>query len=565
MRQSVFAPYIYMKNLYVFIFLFFCGFAIFAENSQGADINGETLESVPAETPVSNDSSGKIPESAPSEAILIKNPIIKKPFFDWNLLFTGSWEESSSVDFQGNLSNRLELKLTVLPVNLLIRGQILDRRVLNFAAGSFKLDNFFPMPEKDITNYTGGLYHKTTGSRLLFGVLDESGLPARIRNPWIRSPPYAETRGSISADLKTAASGTREDEAYLYLKSPLFEISPDIKLRGFLSAQTELHRFTPAASGGVDFYFGDNNLKLDLFYTARTLPPSNVSAWFSYPPPLPERDFRLFAAGVVFSHNSFSVSSDFAFSETFAWGKDIYLNLGANITPLLPFGSRVRPLLVSFAFDGAGERFVFRDGSGYREGFRSAMKIEWRSRYNALYKIDFEFRGPSFGENFNRGSLNLYLRFPFSARNREDIIRISTITFSADRNAANNLKITDSFSASVRLRLSFSRFGIQSPFSLNFSGSVIGKTTSESLSIFPVTDEWILNSSSFSFELSWPPSIFQLSTKAKYTMNAEKDDIWEFSASASAHFKYGRITIKAESPNLPDKWNLSFSWRTEIP
>jgi len=550
MQYGVFAPYICMKNLCVLIVLFLCGFGftLFAEGSEDSEFNED------------------INDNAPAEAAVLRNSIKNEPFLDWNFLFTGSWEESSSVDFQGNLNNRLELKLTILPADLLIRGQILDRRVLNFAADTFEFDRFFPAPEKDITNYTGGLYHKTAGSRLLFGVIDEAGLPARIRNPWIRSPPYAENRKSISADLRTAASGTREDEAYLYLKSPLFDISPDVKLRGFLSAQTELLRFTPAVSGGIDFYFGVNELKFDLFYTGRTLPPSNVSTWFSYPPPLPERDYRLFAAGIIFSSDLFSVSSDFAFSETFAWGRDIYANLGVNFTPLLPFGTRIRPLSVSFAFDGAGERFVFRDGSDYREGFRGAAKIEWRSRYNALYKVDLVLRGTSFGENFNRGSFNLYLRFPFSARNRAEIIRLSVISFSADRNAENNKKISDNFSASVRLRLSFSRFGIGSPFGLNFSGSVIGVTSSDTLSIFPAADnKWVLNSSSAGCELTWSPSIFQLGVKAGYTMNAGKDDISELSASVSVHFDFGRITVKAASPDFPEKWNLFVSWRLEIP
>ncbi|MCL2276572.1 MAG: hypothetical protein FWC21_01605 [Treponema sp.] len=519
-----------MKKLFVFIVFFFCGFALLADDSEREDSN---------------------------ETASVKKPVVRGPFLDWNLLFTGSWEESSSVDFQGNLNNRAEVKISILPVNLLVRGQILDRRVLNFAVDSFNLDNFFPAPEKDITNYTGGVYHKSTGSRLLFGVIDEAGLPARIRNPWIRSPSYAENRKDISADLRTTVSGTREDEAYLYLKSPFFDLSPDIRLRGFLSAQTEINEFNPAVSGGINFFFGLNELKLDFFYTGKTLPPSKAGTWFSYPPVLPERDFRLYAAGIIFSRAMFSVSSDFAFSEAFAWGRDIYANLGFSISPLLPFGTRTRPLLISFAFDAAGERFVFRDGSDSREGFRSAAKIEWRSRYSALYSVNLALRGTTLGEEFNRGSFNLYLRFPFSARNRADIIRLSSISFSADRNAVNKLKITDNFSASVRLRLSFFKFEIKSPFSLNFSGSLAGITSPDK--------EWTLKSSSAGCELTWSPLIFQLSARADYRIKTEKDDVWELSASAAARFKFGRISVKAASPDFPEKWNLSVSWRLEFP
>jgi len=490
----------------------------------------------------------------------------KKPFFDWNLLWTGSWDESASVDFQGNLNNRLELKFNILPINLLIRAQVLDRRVLNFAVDSFEWDEFFPKPEKDITNFTGGLYHKTTGSRILYGVLDEWGLPARIRNPWISSPPYAENHKVILTDIKTAASGTKEDEAYLYLSTPVFTILPDFKIRGFASFQSEISQFAPAVTGGADFSFGVNNIKLDLFFTQKTLPSTKIKTWFSDPPPLPERDFRLYAAGLIYSRPSLSISSDFAFSETFALGKDIYFNFGFNVTPLLPIGTRPRPLLISLTADAAGERFVFRDGAGNREGFRTAGKIEWRSRYNALFKFDLTLRAPSFGEKFDRSSAGAYYRFPFSARNSADVIRFSVISFSVDRNASNNNKISDRFSGSFGLRLSLSRIGIKSPFGINFAGSINGLSASEDPFFFPVIDDsWSLNSASVSCELTWSPFIFQFKTKFVYTYNAEKDDIWAFSAYASARFKYGRFSVKAESPDFPEKWDFTVTWRLEFP
>ena len=553
MQNNMFNPYISMKNLFIVFLLY--GSALYAANSENSPsvVNTESVQLEHTALAVQS--------AAVNEEIVFDLGSI----FGWNLLWSGSWEESASTDFSGNLSNRLELKLTVFPVNLLIRGQILDRRVLNFAVQSFKPEEFFPNPGKDITNFTAALYHKPTGSRLLYGVLDEWGLPARIRNPWIRSPPYTGNHNVILADLKTSSSGTKEDEVYLYLSSPVFVISSNIKIRGFLSFQTNVQQFTPAVSGGADFSFGVNNLRLDLFHTGAALPPSKISTWFSDPPPLPERDFRLYAAGVIFSRPSFSVSSDFAFSETFAWGKDLYVNFGFTVTPLLPFGARERPLTISFAADGAGARFVFRDGAGNREGFRTAGKIEWKSRYNSLFRIDLTLRSPSFGENFNRSSAGIYYRFPLSARNSADIIRFTVISVSAGRNAVNSRKINDSFSGSFGLRLSLARIGIKNPFGINVAGSITGLTASENPSFFPIVDDaWALGSASISLELTWLPLIFQFRTKTEYTYNAGKDDNWEFSIYTSARFKSGRLSVKAASPDFPVKWDLTVTWRLNV-
>ena len=509
---------------------------------------------------------------------------------NWSLLWTGSWEESKT------LHNRGEIKLSFLSPGLQLRGQVLDRRPLNF-----ELEPPFGGPEKWITHFTGGLYHIPTGSRLLYGVLDEWGLPARIRNPWIRSPPYAENHGRIAADIKTAASSTRDDELYLYLSSPFLEFSENFKFRGFVSAQSEAEEFTPALAGGLDFAFTNKNgLLLETFFTWKTLEPSNVNSWFSYPPPLPERDFRLYSASLLYTNPAFSISSNFALSETFAWGTDIYASFAAVITPALPFGNRARPLAVSLAADGAGERFVNRDGAGVNEGFRTAAKIEWRGRNNSLARLNMTLRSDGIDEDFNRSQTGFYWRFPSSAAARRNIVRLTRISFSADRNAANLQKISDSYSGylglnfnllsihrslqrngdGLRRNSSAGRSGTGGLFSnstlgLNLSGSFSGLTTAQesgSISVFPVPDEfWNWDAGSAGCELILSaafrggPGNYQFRTKAEYLFFAEKEEKWDISFSTSARFRYGRLSIKAASPDFPKEWNWTVSWRLEKP
>ena len=489
------------------------------------------------------------------------------PVLNWGLLWSGSWEEKNFTfqdepGLSGTLGNRGEIKLHFLPPALTLRTQVLDRRPLDFS-----LEPPWGDPDKGVTNYTGGLYHKPTGSRLLYGTLDEWGLPARIRNPWIRSPPYAENHKPVIADLKTAASSTKEDEAYLYLSSPLFQLFPDVNLRTFISAQSEVSEFTPAFSGGLDFTFKKtNNLLLETFYTGKTLSPSKPNTWFSDTPPLPEREFRLFAAGLLFTNPDFSVSSDFAFSETFAVGKDIYANLGISCSPSLPFGYKSRPLLISLSVDGAGERFICRDGVNHGEGFRGAAKIEWKGKNSSLIRINTVLRGPGFGEDFNRSSSGFYWRFPSSAAIRNNTLRLTRISLSMDRNAVNPLKINDSFSGNLGISLNMRQIGIKNPLGINFSGSIKGLAgTNGDISPFPVLNkDWSWETADVNCEFIWSAGVFQFRSKAGCTFFPEKDEKWDLSFSTTIRSKIGRLTFKASSPDFPEKWNWIVSWRTEM-
>jgi hypothetical protein len=479
--------------------------------------------------------------------------------FNWSLLWSGSWEEFSQE--RGTLHNRGELKINWNGFTL--REQVLDRRPL-----IADFDSPWKNSDKAVTNLNGALYHQATGSRVLFGVIDEWGLSARIRNPWIRSPPYAENHKPLFADIKTAVSGTKEDEVYLYLSSPVFDVSQNIRLKGFLSAQTEIDCFIPALSGGLDFSLpGKTNLLLETFYTKMTLAPTKSSSWFSDTPPLPEREFKLYAAALLFSNPLFSVSSDFAQSHTFAVGSDIYFNLGLTLTPKLPFGARARPLSFSYAADGAGKRFIYRDGINHGEGFRNAGKIEWKGRGNSLIRFNTVLRAPAFGEDFTRSSTGLYFRFPGRNLFGDDFpIRLTRISLTADRNADNPKKISDKLSGNIGFSLNLREISKNTPFGLNLSGSINRITASQGvLSPYPVSEiPWILDIAEIKGEITWFPPNYQFRIGVGYSKNAKNIEKWEFSSSAAVRFKHGRLTLKTVSREFPEKWLWTISWRLEI-
>jgi hypothetical protein len=517
-----------------------------------------------------------------------------KPLFTWNLLWTGSWEESR------NLLNRADLRLGLTPPGLLLRGQFLDKRPFNF-----ELDPPWGAPSSGISAGSGGLYHKATGSRLLYGILDEWGLPARVRSPWIRAAPYTENHKPVMADLRTATSTTKKDEAYLYLSSPLlnlnsltlFQNAPEMAVRGFGSAQFAVmdaveRNFTPAFSGGLEAsLWKDIELLAEGFYTGAELPARSGSAWFSDPPSLPDRDFRLGAAALLFSMPYVSFTSDWAWSETFAWGSGVYGNAGLFLSPpfswnIGPKPGKPGPWSLSLAMDGMSERYVGRDGTTPGGGLRTAGKIEWKGPRSSLFKVNTTLRGPALDEPFERSSSGIYYRFPAPPANAVSAkfpLRVSRMSLNADRNASDLKKIHDDIDGALGLSLGLPPLLLPRallpasarkvktlkpksyPLNINLSGTV--KTLGSAAEVpspypfSPVHQEF--DSARGSAELLWSPGIFQFRTRCGYTAYAKKDNHWDGSISAAVRFKHGRLTTKFAWPVFPDKWNCTLSWRVE--
>jgi len=517
----------------------------------------------------------------PAVLIPAQSSSAKKPeqaLFTWDLLWTGSWEESKT------LNNRADFRLGLTEPALLARAQALDRHTMNF-----QLDPVWGDPSKGITGGSLALYHKATDSRLLYGVLDEWGLPARIRSPWIRSAPYAENHKPAMADLRTTASSTKKDELYLYLSSPRLNFDcflPELSLRGYASGQftpadAAEDNTAPAFSGGLEASFGKNaDLLLEGFYTSFELPAKQSSSWFSDPPPLPDRDFSLGAAALMLNIYWFSITSDWAWSETFAYGSGVYGNLGLSINPQF-----FSPWSLSLAMDGMSERYAGRDGANPGGGFRAAGKLERKGTRSSLFRANTSFRSSTIGEPFDRSSIGLYYRFPpMVAGTKTDVfpLRISRITLNASRNASDWKKINDGIDASLGLSLNLPPLLLPKPLlpastakvknprpkvyplNINLATSIdwLGHTD-EQVSPFLFSPPVEFDSTKTSAEFLWSPGIFQFRTKWGYTAYAKKDNQWEASISTAVRFKHGRFNIKFAWPQFPEKWNCTLSWRVE--
>jgi len=489
-----------------------------------------------------------------------ENP--KKPegthLFTWDLLWTGSWYKSiktpegdlppsEDLFLGGTLYNRGNFTLGVPTLDMSFRFQATDKRVI-------------PSEEDDgKAGFNPGLgaYHHATGSRLLYGVQSEYGLPARLNNVWVRSVPFIESRQPSSRDLKAEPSAQDESEAYLYLDLPDNVLPP---FDAFFSAALD-GGLNPAFVGGLGWNGPGADIRLEGFFTRKDLSSRNSSSWFSPAPPLPERDFNIYAFGAIFNSPTVTVATDWAFSETFAWGRGVYGNFA------LRMGNK--PWRFSLAGDGAGDRFADRSGSTAGGGFRLAAKGERFWPRSGLLRLQGIVRSPGVGEALNRGGLSVYYRpsAPTAAAKRNDPFRIrfSRSSLSLNRDARNPEKTADTLDALAGFNLG----PLTSVFSFSLHNISGLEVNSGIPPLFGVPLFGTFDSFKVSGELGWKPLNFRfgsLDLKARlgYTVREGKKNLWEPSLNCSLKpGKWGRFSLKIASTDFPEKWNYTFGWRLE--
>jgi hypothetical protein len=455
------------------------------------------------------------------------------PDFSASALWTGSW------DFSGNLINRGDLRLGAF--GLIARAQALDK-----CPGFFREDW-----ENGNTGLAGGLYHNRTGSRLLYGALEEWGLPSRLRNPWGKAASFADTRRPMAADLRTEPSSTAADEAYLYLGSPWLNLfSPNAFFRPYASLQSD-GDFNRLIAAGLDTRLpGKTGIRVEGFSAGRNLAPRDASAWFSYSPPLPRRDTKLYGAGILFTGPFAAVAADGAFSETFAWGRGHYGNLAFRLGD--------KPWELNLAVSGADSRFVDRAGAAVGAAFRASGRFEWKWKRASFIRGGADLRSPGYGKDFDRGALSLYYRFPSNLKTG-GILPFRPVKLSAEisRDARDRGKTLDKAAAGGGFNLG--------PLGFGFDASVTGTSAAETETPwpFPVPASQEFGTAKISGNVFYPAGMLAFRAKAGYAVTDKKAPVWDFSLSAAIRGRFGRFTFKISAPEFPQEWNCSLSWRLQ--
>lgn len=503
------------------------------------------------------------------------------------LLWTGSWESGH------NLTDRIDVKVTVPQADFALRAEALDRRPAS------KLRDFTESfggetAAKAITQANFGLYHLPSNTRLLYGTLDNVGLPARIRNVWIRGAPFSESSVVSTAELKTEPSSTAIPQLYACFESPDFTLGPGT-LRALVSysENDDQNNNVPALVFGADYTLGKSDFRLEGIYTSRTLPERTSSTWFNVKPALPGRDTRLFAGSAAVFLPVFGLTADFACSETFAFGRDYYGNLGVRI------GNK--PWRFSFALDAAGSRYVDSAGNVPGAGCRAAVRLERRSKKNSLLRIGAMVRGPgpeqgivqavqsgdfaAFAEGLNRITGELYYRPPASSA----LFSLTRFSVSVDHDGRNEKKVLDSAKAMAAFALG--------PVNSTTEGTITGLNKEKSAGV--EGNGYQFDSYRINQGFSWTcpltvkktkeknaekndeenseapakakpkpaagkktPLTLQLSAKAGYEKTANKEGEWDASLSASIRGRKNRLSFKAAA--VSEKWEFTLGWRLSL-
>jgi hypothetical protein len=427
------------------------------------------------------------------------------------------------------------------------RSQLLDRRYSPFR------EQWQENWKAQTPAFSGGLYHRNTGSRFLYGVLEEWGLSARLKNTWAKSLAYPAARKPLGADLKTEYSATGTNETYGYLSAgrlggSAFSVAPYVSL--WIEDDT-----TPAFGAGLDTQIAKVGLRLEGFYTRKTLPPKTISTWFSETPPLPERDAELYGAGLLFSSPWFSLAADGALSRVFGRGEDYYGSLAVSLGK--------KPWLLSMGVEAAGEKFSDREGSSIGAGLRAGARFEWKQSRSGLFRFDTVLRAPAPEAPFNRSAVSLYYRFPARPKSAGfSLLQPGRISVAAARDGRNTAKILDSADAAVSWRVG--------PVNLGFYGSIDGYATggedpaAQSFSPFPRPSGHDFNAAKAAGELSWSPGMFQFRVKTGRVWTRKKDPVQDAAFTASINGARGRFSIKISSPDFPEEWTGQISWRLNL-
>jgi hypothetical protein len=433
---------------------------------------------------------------------------------------------SASWEHEKDIINRLDLKLGMPGPGILIRGQLLDKRPVPFS----EMDNV------PLMALGGGLYHTGTGSRFLYGNVDETGLAARLKNTWIRGVPLQTNHPPSSSDLTTVPSSTKEAAYFLYLGSPRWG-----PLRLFSSIYME-NDFRPLFIAGIDYYFSPKVwMKVEGLYTEQMAAARQPSAWFSEDAWLPERRSRLIGGSVNFNHPDWGIAGDAAFSETFAFGRGLYGDASLRLGQ--------RPWRFQAGFDMVNGAFTDREGEIPDNGFRTGMQFEYWGKVGAFFKMTANVQGAEFGESLAKSRFAASYYFPVP---KNAFVRISRVHFNLDGNS---------------LLQSEPGSGAKTGFAL-YIGPILATTEvgiqgsdENNQNAFPrINDFASWDVLSFSEELQYRISVWTFRAKFSYSIEEKKDskvNVIGLQLYTSARWKWGRVSGTFRFDEFPHDWTFT--------
>ncbi|GMO29935.1 MAG: hypothetical protein Ta2B_10860 [Termitinemataceae bacterium] len=463
-----------------------------------------------------------------------------------NLFFPFSFDvyESGSLVQNATLSNRLNLNLNIPALDGL--------RLRSIAAYEAPLP-----PKGDFTdgkfNLGFGLYHQKTGSRLLYGGLQTTGLAKRGANVFSHQVPFLEAHTSSTADLKTSGLNAEDNMFYASLISPKIFDTFNLYAAALVPNATNTSQSNIENNiewtGGSTVYVGSSSaLRLEFFGTQKQLGERPADAWFSNKIYLEQRSLNYYAASLVWINPLVSFAADFAQSNVFSFGKDIYANAALRI------GSN--PWRLSFAIDGAGERYSSSAGTVVGAGFRSAAKFEWNIKPTSLFKISTALQSAGISKPFTKSDSTIYYRFPIA---QNYFISPSQLSINIAHNAEDRKKITDSYLIKTALNAG----PLRTSFDVTLKQNSIAEEGAVILPYSDLLSNKDFESLKFTASVSLPIFLLFMKVSCTETIYANKETFFGGSIYLSFSGKYGYLNLRLTNSDIEenDDWTFSVSWK----
>lgn len=452
--------------------------------------------------------------------------------FEIFMLEQGSWDK--------NLFNRVEVRL-IGPFGLSLRTQLLDKR---------------PVPpwgnwSEGIIEPGFGLYHTSTGSRVLYGKLETYGLAWRTRNIGSRTLPWYNLHGASGADLKNNVSASKEASIFCNFGTNEFVFGDFLGFErdffgvsGRFSALFDKEYALFINSAGNFRINKNHKIRLEGLYTEKKLSEHLQNAWFSENPVLPGRDMRFFALNLLYERHFVGFTVDFARSQMFMRGEDVYLNAALRI------GNR--PWRASLAADVSGPAFIGSDGTTVGAGMRAGGRFEWFGKGTTKLFLESKLNADGIESPFDGSFSRVAFYFPAF---HGFLISPTRIVLDTERESVSKMLLKDDFSATIGFRIGPARAA------LKYSISGFHEAKPDDLVIpYPVPCARNFGEAVSSAEFSYPFSFVTLKCSTAFRIREGKESVWNKTVSVTARLKRGRLSVRF-SDNNDGGINWAVSWR----
>ncbi|MDR0910148.1 MAG: hypothetical protein LBM77_10330 [Spirochaetaceae bacterium] len=318
---------------------------------------------------------------------------------DTSLLMQGSWA------WDKKMENRLDGSLEMSG----IKGRLL----LNDARPSAFWEKTTWESGAGQSGLGLGLYHRGSGSRLLYGALNNAGLPARLANPFSGNVHWASSYKATESELKKEAS-RKETEIYGLFSSPWWTLPQDIKIMGFAQIQTEFEQRI-SYDAGSELIFSDakgrrQHLGIEFFNQFSTLEALKATGWFSKTYPLPQRRSNIYGGHAFYLFPGLEIQADGAISETEFWGRGCFgstaVEFNSKLAPFIPWNWKLH-----LAIEGINDHFTDAKGKSGKGGIRGGLKYEHLLKKSETYRADIQFHWKA-NEDSLKIKTNAVYRFP---------------------------------------------------------------------------------------------------------------------------------------------------------